>query len=551
LRGAQALPVCLLLVALFTAGAGLALSLPLRLPLGSFYWDVAVYLDAFQRMRTGQVPAIDFFAPVGPLGYYLGAWLHGLFPLAQPMLIVNWAIMPVLLPVAVLVLVQPAARRHALALVIPFLIFSALPINLSVFYPAPGLDGFGAYNRHAALLLYWLVASLLFVERSLAQTVLVAVIMLALFLTKITGAVAGAILVGHACLAGRLRVRDAAIAALACILALALLDWQTGLVRAYVADMFTLLRLNTGTLLPRLLTVASANFGVVLPASALIVLLAWAGWRSGEGPALQRFRSLVAGLGGWLAVTLLALALFETQNTGSLEFIALWPVLLLVLLAWRVADDPARPAVLVLALAVALPSVLFCLERGARALAGTRGDAVALPAAEVGPLARVSLRRGLAERAAVMLEVYADHPGVFRAMASRGQEPSSILHAEIDNQATWLLEVRQGLLALNAWETREARRLNGVFTLDFVDPFNALLDRSPPRHVPIGITPGRNLPPLTERTLAQLAAIDAIVSPKCPPTPARALLAAHYAKALEGRRRIALSACWDMHVRER
>ena len=543
--------VPLLLVAMFAAAALLALSLPLRLPLGSFYWDVAVYLDAFQRMGSGQAPAIDFFAPVGPLGYYLGAWLHRSFPLAQPMLVVNWAIMPVLMPLAVLVLVQPGARRHALALVMPFLIFAALPINLSSFYPAPGLDGFGAYNRHAALLLYWLVATLVFVQRSPAQTLLVAAFMLALFLTKITGVVAGAILVGYACLAGRLRVRDAAVAALACIVALALLDWQTGLVRAYLGDMLTLLSLNTDTLLPRVLTVASAKFGVVLPALALVALLLWTGWRAGAGAPLQRLHRLAAGPAGWLAATLLALTLFETQNTGSLEFMGLWPVLLLVLLQGRSRNEPSRPIAIVLALAVALPSLLFCIERGTRALIGTMGDAVALQAAEVGPLGHVNLRRGLAERAAVMLDIYAGHSATFRALAGRGQEPSAILHAEIDNQATWLLEVRQGVLALMAWEAREARRLNGFFTLDFVDPFNALLDRSAPRHVPIGITPGRNLPGLPDRTLASLAATDAILLPKCPPTPARVRLASHYAAALANRRRVALSACWDMYVRNR
>ncbi len=107
--------VPLLLVAMFAAAALLALSLPL----GSFCRDVAVDPDAFQRMRSGQAPAIDFFAPVGSMGYDLGGWLHQVFPLAQPILLVNWALVPVLLPIAVPVLVQHGARRHALALVVP------------------------------------------------------------------------------------------------------------------------------------------------------------------------------------------------------------------------------------------------------------------------------------------------------------------------------------------------------------------------------------------------------------------------------------------------
>lgn len=545
----QLLP--LLIVAAFAAGALVALSLPVRLPLGSFYWDVAVYLDAFQRIRLGQAPAIDFFAPVGPLSYYSGALLHQLFPNAQPMLVVNWALLPIILPLTVIIMLQRGVAGHGLALLLPFLVFAALPINLSTFYPAPGFDGFGNYNRHASLLLYWLIATLLFVPPSRTRTALVAAFMLALFLTKITGAVAGAILIGYACLSGRLRLAEAAAAAAACILALVLVDWPTGLIRAYLADILTLLSLNTETLLPRLFTVASAKFGVVFPAAALVALLLWIELREGRGSPLARIRGLLAGPAGWLAVTLFALALFETQNTGSLEFIGLWPVLLLVLTRWLPRSERLRPAVVVLTLAVALPSLVFCIERGGRALAGAAGDVVALPAPELGPLARVSVKRGLAERAAIMLGLYAQHPETFRALAAKEMEPSAIFYAEIDYQATWLLEVRQGLLALRDWEAREQRKLNGVFTLDFVDPFNPLLDRAGPRNVPIGVVPSRNLPTLTESTLAALAQTDAILAPKCPQTPARIALARHYAPALATRQRVELSACWDMYLRAR
>jgi hypothetical protein len=250
-------------------------------------------------------------------------------------------------------------------------------------------------------------------------------------------------------------------------------------------------------------------------------------------------------------VTLFALALFETQNTGSLEFIGLWPVLLLVLTRWRLRSDRIKPVVVVLTLAVALPSLVFCIERSGRALAGAAGDVVSLPAQELGPLARVSVKRGLAERAAFMLDLYPKHPEIFRALTEKELEPSAILYAEIDYQATWLLEVRQGLLALRDWEAREQRRLNGVFTLDFVDPFNPLLDRAAPRNVPIGVVPSRNLPKLTESTLATLAQTDAILAPKCPQTPARTALARHYAAALVDRRHVELSACWEMYLKVR
>ena len=202
-------------IAAFVLAAVAALTLKLRLPLGPNAWDTAVYLDAVQRIRMGQVPSLDFFAPVGPLGYYGAALLDWLFPLAQPMLLVNWALLPVLLPLAAILAASVSARSRplALALILPLLLFAALPINLHGLYPMPGFDGYGNYNRHVALLLYALIATLLFMPRGRLATGLVAALMLTLFLVKITGAVTGALLVGYAILAGRLRLRDAVLAA--------------------------------------------------------------------------------------------------------------------------------------------------------------------------------------------------------------------------------------------------------------------------------------------------------------------------------------------------
>jgi len=43
-------------------------------PLGPNYWDLPIYLDGAQRIAQGQVPNVDFDAPVGALGYYLVYW---------------------------------------------------------------------------------------------------------------------------------------------------------------------------------------------------------------------------------------------------------------------------------------------------------------------------------------------------------------------------------------------------------------------------------------------------------------------------------------------
>lgn len=538
-------------LAAFLAFVLAGLSLRLRLPLGPNYWDTAIYLDAVQRIRVGQVPAIDFFAPVGPLGYYLAAGLEALFPQAQPMLLVNWTVLPVALPPLALLVAHVArrSRGQALALLLPFLLFASLPVNLHGLYPLPGFDGYGHYNRHVSLLLYVLAAALLFVENRRLLVGLIAALMLALFLVKITGAVTGTLLVGYAMLAGRMRVRDVAVAAALVLATLALLDLSTGIVRAYLADILTLLELNTGALLPRFLTVASVKFNVVGPALALLAALAIAAWREAAPRSLAGLRRLLDAPLGWLAAALLALTFFETQNTGSLEFIGLWPVVLLVLLGCWGRRDRLSQVVLVLALTVALPTALIFSERAARAGLGGLSY-VPLNAPDLGPLGRVSLKPDIAERAAGMLEHYARHQEAYRDLVGRGLLPSYILYSEIDYQASWLLEVEQGVAALRAWEARNRRRLDSLFTLDFVDPFNYLLDRRPTPNTPIGLDPGRSTPDIDQPALDGLARADAILQPKCPPTTARAALARHFAEALKGRRLVALAPCWDMHLKE-
>ncbi len=537
-------------LAAFLAYVLAGLMLPLRLPLGPNYWDTAVYFDAAQRIHEGQVPSIDFFAPVGPLGYYLIAGLDLLFPKGHPLLLANWGLLPVALPLlAILVLhVGQRSRGQAMALLLPFLLFASLPINLHELYPLPGFDGYGHYNRHTCLLLYILVTTLFFARGRRLQTALVAALMLALFLVKITGAVAGAMLVGHAVLTRRMRFRDACIAAVSVTATLLLLDLGTGLIRAYVGDILVLLSLNTGALLPRFLTVASVKFNVIAPTLALLGMLLWAAWRERTGSPARWLAIVAASSAGWLAVLLFALTFFETQNTGSLEFIALWPLLLVILLEWRDRSDRLRPAVLALLCAASIPSALIFVERSARAVVGAP-TYHALELDDVGKLGRISVKREIAERAPVMLEHYAQHHAAYADLARKGQLASYILYSEIDYQATWLLEIEQGLKAIRAWEAANKRELNGFFTLDFVDIFNRLLDRRSPRHVPIGLDPARNNPKMDVQALQDLRQLDAIMVPKCPPTTARDAIFGNFAEALEGRSKIALSPCWDLYLK--
>lgn len=539
-------------IAAFALAVVAGLILPLRLPLGPNAWDTVVYLDAIQRIELGQVPTIDFFAPIGPLGFYLAAALDITFPNAQPMLLINWALLPIMLPVLALIAgeVSRRSRQQALALVLPFLLFATFPINLHALYPAPGFDGYGFYNRHVALLLYLLIATLIFAERRGFRIALVAVLMLTLFLTKITGAVSGTLLVGYATLSGRMRFRDAVTAAALVILALAVLELATGLSSAYLVDILTLLGLNTGTLLPRFLTVASVKFNVIGPSLILLATLAYAAWRDGLPATLAGWRALADAPVGWFAAGLFALALFETQNTGSLEFIGLWPILLPLLVDWwQRRDDRLRPVVLVLTLAVALPSAVICIERSMRAVMSAP-TYTGLDVPDLGPLGRISVKPEVAARAAAMLDHYATEPDGYRDLIGRGILPSYILYSEIDYQATWMLEIQQAITAIKAWESANKRELNGFFTFDFVDPLNVLLQRSPPRVVPVGVDPSRSVPALQPGTIEALRQTDAMLMPKCPVTTAREDIRQHFAAALEGRERIALAPCWDMYLRK-
>lgn len=538
-------------LAAFLAFVLAGLLLPLRLPLGSYYWDTAVYLDAAQRIREGQVPNIDFFAPVGPLGYYLVAGLDRLFPNAHPLLTANWGLLPVTLPLLAVTVfhVARSSRGVALALLLPFLLFASLPINLHEVYPLPGFDGYGHYNRHVALLLYVLIAVLMFVHERRLTAWLVAALMLSLFLVKVTGAVTGAMLVGYAVLTGRMRLRDACLAATAVIGVLAVIDLASGgLTRAYVDDILTLLKLNTGALLPRFLTVASFKFEVIAPTIVLTGLLAYVAWQTKPTSLASRLQTFAGSPGGWLAVALPALTFFETQNTGSLEFIGLWPILLALLLAWRRRDDRLRRMVMLLICVVAVPSAVNFIERSARASLGAP-TYLPLEADPVGKLGRVSVKAEIAERAPIMLRHYAKHQSAFADLAATGQQPSFSLYSEIDHHAIWLLAMQQGALAIKAWEQANKRELNGLFTLDFVDLFNYLLDRRPPRHVPIGIDPTRSNPQLEAQMIESLHQTDAILAPKCPLTSIRAAIFKHFAGALEGRSKVALAPCWDMYLK--
>ncbi len=543
------------LLALFAATIILVLSLPLRLPLGANYWDIYTYVDTAYRIQLGQTPHVDFFVPVGALGYWLYNGTTTLFPRAATVLAVHHAILIVALPVMVLIIrdVASRSRADAYALILPFMIFAALPINGIELYPSPGFDAYGNYNRHAALLLYLLSTTVLFVERRPLASWLAITLLLGLFLTKITGFIVAVPLLVLGLITGRLSLRHTLFATVAALLVLMLLNRQTGMIAAYLNDIALLARQNTGSLLPRILTLLSVKFDIMAVATALVGVLLWQVRdsvlglfsRKPFGETRRQLKALLDSHVAWLALLVAAGAIFETQNTGSHEFILLWPILLRIYQS--VANDLKGRNLLVAGLvaALALPAPISTLHRAARAVASTPFYKP-VEADMLGPVGRVSAKADVMQQALAMLEHYPQSREAYAALARKGVLPSYILFSEIDYQVSWLISVNQAAKALLAYETSTGKRLNQIVTLDFVDPLPIILKRKPLHGLSIGNDPTRTLVTPDKRDMDEMMAADAILLPLCPVTEARLAIAGIYQPALATRRSIPLTPCFDM-----
>lgn len=547
----QHLPLAILALAVVVL-AGLLL-VTIRQPIGPMYWDHFIYLDAAERITNGQIPSVDFFAPVGPLGYYL-FWLTSfLFPHGQPLLIASWSMMIVTAPLMALVTIDVSRRSPGLALafVLPFLLFSALPFTTGDFYPFPGSDGFGIYNRQVCQLLYVLAAALVAVRSTRVLGVVMGVAMLALFETKVTGAVGGAVLCLQALLAGRLPLRIALVAGALVIAALGLIEIPTGMTAAYLRDIMALVSMNEGALLPRLVQAASLNFGLVL-ATALAGLVLLATRIEGltetvAEPGLIRWlfdRPTV-----WLAAFILAGLLFESQNTGSQAFIFIWPLVAVILAAIAV-ERLSIPTVGagILLLAVALPPAVTITEKAARAWAGALLNAP-LETAHLGTLDAVSARPDFQRQAAIMRDRYIADRATYQRIAEDNVLPSYLLYSDFDFQVLLMKELDATAGAIVAFEKANGVHFETIFTLDFTNPMPWILKRDAPRLVAIGADPYRAVPQPSAAVIQSVKATDLVLLPTCPITNARLRLLDLYRDGLTDHRRITLTPCADAFIR--
>lgn len=551
----------LLVLALAVASLPLFLIKTVVMPIGPMYWDHYIYLDAANRIHDGQVPSVDFFAPVGGLGYYLFAGSLYLFPNGHALLLSSWSLIAVTAPVMALVVldVQKRSSATAYALLLPFLLFSLLPFNTGDFYPYPGSDGFGIYNRQICQLLYVLAAALVFVRGWKTLAAVTTLTMLALLFTKITGFAAGGILCLMAFLAGRLPLRAALPAGAFFLAATGFLELTTGMVSAYAGDILALLSINDTSLLPRLVQAASINFGVVLACSILVLLLffnAFAGFLEtirtfAAAPGFAKFGKVADQPFFWLASFLAAGLLFESQNTGSQAFIFLWPLLLGILLENYRHKGPSATfaAITILALCAALPPAVVIVQKSARAWIGAVNNSP-LENRNLKSMGAAGVRDMLSLRAARLEANYVGYRATYDALAKSGELPSFLLYSDFDFQALWLQNADDAVSAIRDYEAVNKIRFETIMAIDFTNPFPWLMDRHAPKYITIGADPYRAVPPPDQRVRDAVAAVDLALYPTCPPTTARLKLLELYEPILAaGHSRITLTPCFDAFVR--
>lgn len=524
--------------------AGL-LSLPLSVAIGPMYWDTYLYIDAAQRIATGQIPSVDFIVPVGPLGYYLFAWGLDLFPHAQLTLMAQWGLLAVTAPLMAVVIGEVSRRNRTLAfaILIPFLIFAIFPSNVRYYHAFPGVDGFGIYNRHGVILLYVLTAGLAFLKAGRKLVWFCALAMLALFLTKITAFLAGGIIGLLALLAGRLKWTDVLLAGAIFAAPLVLAEFTTGFVSAYIGSIAELVGLNEGGILARFLGAGSSKLDVVLPLGIICVMLAWSVLSGGEKHLKFFDRSV-----WWLGVGIVAGTFYETQNTGSQEYIFVWPILLMI---WgRLSNVPRKTQLVFLTVAAfaTIPSVTAVAYKTLRSI-------VVMPTYErldapiVRNMQQVASRPEIVDMAKIWLDHFVDYPEAYAALAAKGHLPSWQYFSELDFQLFWVLEVARGAEALLAFEAENQIRLETLMVMDFTNPFPWILDRQATKHIQIGADPQRTIPPMSAETKAAIEATDGVLRAKCPSMPARVDIEKIYSAALVGRVVIALDPCWDLLLR--
>ena len=531
-----------------------ALSLPVELPIGESFWDTYIYIDGAHRLSIGQEIYRDFHAPVGPLNYILFDWLGSLFPHGNVVLVIQWCMMLITLPVVAVICLHARERGPfaAFGLLLPYLMFSLLPFNIISWNVFPGVDGFAYYNRHSSVLLYLLVATLFFVRSHIALVGLVSVLLLSLAFVKISGFAIAGLIMAFALLARRIGISVSIAIAALCLSFTAMLEILTGSVSAYLHSVLRLLAANDGVLLTNLVTTVSARFDVILVASILAAYLFFLRMRGGE--------NLLAGFDRdcprtpepgrldqdwlWLAVLIFANTVFESQNYGGAAFVSVWPLLLVLMLATAPERRMRLSPLLVLVGLIAFPTATKVLHSAARATATTINN-VAVETGNLPANMRFSAKALTVDAAAAARPILSGGRETYEKYADANILPAYWLYFDHRFQVNVLQTMDAVIGAIREREADLGRHYEVIDLRDFANPVTAAMGRTPARGISIGGDPYRAVLPLTGEEADLLSQTDLVLLPTCPVTAARKKLHQKYLAAYEGFNRIALTDCFD------
>lgn len=531
-----------------------ALSLPVELPMGESFWDTYIYIDGAHRLSIGQEIYRDFHAPVGPLNYILFDWLGSVFPRGNVALVIQWCMMLVTLPVVTVICLQARERGPyaVFGLLLPYLMFSILPFNVTSWNVFPGVDGFAYYNRHSSVLLYLLVATLFFVRSKIALVGLLSVLLLSLAFVKISGFAVAGLIAALALLTRRIGLGVSIATAVVCLSFVAVLEILTGSVSAYLKSALRLLAANDGVLLTNLLTTVSARFDVILVALLLAAYLFVSRMRGGENllPGFDRDYPRDPQPGRldqdwlWLGTLVLANTVFESQNFGGAAFVSVWPLLLVLVLA-TAPDRRARLSpLLVLVALIVIPTATKVLHSAART-AATSINNVTVETEHLPPNMRFSAKALTVEAAATARPILSAGRETYQKYADANILPAYWLYFDHRFQVNVLQTMDEVIGAIREREADLGHHYEVIDLRDFANPVTAAMGRTPARGISIGGDPYRAVLPLTGEEADLLSQTDLVLLPTCPVTAARKKLHDKYVASYEGFNRIALTDCFE------
>lgn len=536
----------------------LLLLLPVALPVSSYHYDIFMYMDAEHRIRSGQVPHLDFFSPFGLLSLYGYAWAKATFPGAEPVLAAQYAIVP--LAAFLLAWALASAKPPKWAAIVIWVFFVALalvPANFNRPWGTSGGDAFGIYNRQAGLLLYVLVTALWWPASKWTVTVIAVLLLLVLFALKITAFAAGLILVIGAALAARLDRRGILAGAVAVGV---LVSVSLPVLHAYLNDIATMGKVAqqfAQLQLHRLITTLVENIGPVfllLGVTATLLLGQFAAVRGQKffvvrGGTWQFAQAIVRGPAVPFAVLSLLGLLVESQNTGSQALAFLLPA---VLRMENLDEHLKLPAPMRSSLLFCVAG--FCVLVGVNLVLGY--GALATAQLSQHPITelqnwdmRLVGREADIRKARDMLILQGENPAYEERAAQLDVEMAD--SASPRTMIAYLLSLADAANSIRALQAA-GERIELLATLDYVNPMPSLLGTPPIEGLPIVFAPDRTTSgPLRAQLRQQLLTADALLAPQCTVFPYSRDALETVASQLGDWRRLQLTPCWKIFLHDR